>query len=52
MAPFLDPTNRESPLLLMLEYLPVIAVLGYEVFRNQLSPQGGLENIAYAPKAA
>jgi hypothetical protein len=44
--------NRESPLLLMLEYLPVIAVLGYEVFRNQLSPQRGLENIAYAPKAA
>jgi hypothetical protein len=36
----------------MLEYLLVIAVLGYEVFRNKLSPQWGLENVAYAPKAA
>jgi hypothetical protein len=43
---------RDSPLLLMLEYLLVIAVFGYEVFRNQLSPQRGLDNVAYAPKAA
>jgi alpha-1,6-mannosyltransferase len=43
---------RDSPLLQMLEYLLVIAVLGYEVFRNKLSPQRGVENVAYAPKAA
>jgi hypothetical protein len=36
----------------MLEYLPEIAVLDYEVFHNKLSPQRGLENVAYAPKAA
>jgi hypothetical protein len=35
-----------------LEYLPVIAVLSYEVFRNKLYPLRGLENVAYAPKAA